>query len=257
MIKTPKLVEILDIIVENPLTKTLVLDGHIDAQPGQFVMIWLPGVNEKPMSVRKSEQHLHLCIEGRGDCTRRIIAMKKGEKIGLRGPYGRGFTMEKESILIGGGIGMPPLMNLYDSMGTDAGIRVLQGARSKERLLFMKSYPEMIVATEDGSLGYKGYITDILENEIRKRKPKAVYTCGPELMMLKVLNICTHHNIRVEASLERYMRCGFGVCASCVCGDRLVCLDGPVFSGQELQNNAHFGEFLLTASAQKRAIRDE
>lgn len=260
-IKKSTMVEIVDVIVENPFVKTLVLNINLSAEPGQFVMLWLPGIDEKPMSIRKTlpdKNRLHVTIEARGDCTTQMTSMKPGDKLGIRGPYGKAFTLEQDCIMVGGGVGMPPVTNLYEAVGGKAaGARLLQGARNKDRLLFTKVFPEMIIATDDGSTGHHGYVTDLLEQEIEKKKPKIVYTCGPELMMVKVMEICKRHGVQMEASLERYMRCGVGVCGSCVCGKSVVCIDGPIFSIDQLENNPEFGKFELTKSAKKVPLGEQ
>ena len=250
----PDMVKILEAKKENRYITTFVLDKKMDAVPGQFVMVWLPGVDEKPMSVRHSGEHLHVTVEARGECTEQITKLSEGEKIGIRGPYGTGFTHDKDCIIVGGGVGMPPLMNLYEKM-SDKSVRVLQGARTKDRLLFTGT-ENMKIATDDGTEGHKGFVTDILEEEIKSGKPKIVYTCGPEHMMVKVMEICKKHGVRMEASLERYMRCGLGICGSCVCGKSLVCLDGPVFPIEELEKNPDFGKHALSKSAKKQTLKE-
>ena len=102
----------------------------------------------------------------------------------------------------------------------------------------------MLIATDDGSCGRKCFTTEILEELLRdnkKNKIKVVYTCGPEIMMKKILDICNKYKIKCEESLERIMKCGFGVCGACMCNDKLVCKDGPVFTRAEIK--AMFQEF--------------
>lgn len=250
----PEMVKILEAKKENRYTTTLVLDKKMDATPGQFVMVWLPGVDEKPMSVRRSGRHLHITVEGKGKCTELMAGLSEGGTIGIRGPFGKGFSQKKDCIIIGGGAGMPPLMNLYEQIG-DSSVRLLQGARSKERLIFtgMKG---MKVATDDGSQGHRGFVTELLEEEIKSGKPKIVYTCGPEPMMVRVREICKKHGIMMEASLERYMRCGIGICGSCACGRSVVCKDGPVFTIGELEKNPDFGRHALSMSARKQTLEE-
>ncbi len=249
----PEMTRILRIKKENPYVKTITLDMKMKAEPGQFVMIWLPGVDEKPMSIRSSNENLMISVEARGKCSESFTCLKEGDSIGVRGPYGKGFSHVKDCIIVGGGIGMPPLMNLSESMGGN--MRMLQGARTKDRLIFTDSH-DMMTATDDGSEGHSGFVTELLEKEIIKKKPRIVYTCGPELMMVKVMEICKRHGVGMEASLERYMRCGIGICGSCVCGKSIVCLDGPVFTMEQLEKNPDFGKHALSRSAKKLTLEE-
>ncbi|RMF07037.1 dihydroorotate dehydrogenase electron transfer subunit [Candidatus Woesearchaeota archaeon] len=269
----PRMVRILDVIEENPFVKTFLLDIKMDALPGQFVMVWLPGLDEKPMSVRgtseaspavkallqkaklkpNSEGAVAITVEARGPTTKELLQKKPNDMIGIRGPYGKPYSIVEDSIMVGGGVGMPPVAFLADILKKR---RLLQGARTKERLLFLDQYEDMRISTDDGTLGHKGFVTELLEEEIMKKKPKMVYACGPELMMLAVLRICRKHRIPMEASLERYMRCGLGVCGSCVCGNRVVCVEGPVFNDKELEEMADFGKFALTKSARKVTLKE-
>ena len=104
-----------------------------------------------------------------------------------------------------------------------------------------------LISTDDGSEGYKGYTTDILEEKLLKKNNKIdkVYSCGPEIMMKKVVDICYKYKVSCEVSLERYMKCGFGVCGQCsvdlegIC----ICQDGPVFSGTKVGKIKEFGKY--------------
>ena len=100
---------------------------------------------------------------------------------------------------------------------------------------------EVIVVTEDGSYGKTGLVTEVMENLLSQIKFDAVYTCGPEKMMHKVVQLATAKTIYAEASIERMMKCGIGMCGSCSFGDVLACKDGTVFNGQFLLANKEFG----------------
>ena len=132
------------------------------------------------------------------------------------------------------------------------------GSRTKEEVFFEKvdtviNIPrdvtvKVIPVTEDGSYGAKGYVTDVLEKLLEENKYDAIYTCGPELMMYKVVKLANEKGIFVQASLERMMKCGVGICGSCCVNEDLVCRDGTVFDGQHLAKNSEFGHFERTKS---------
>ncbi len=201
--------------------------------PGQFIMLWIPNVGEKPFSLADKDLIL---VKKVGPFTSKLFELGEGDYVWIRGPYGRGFTPKGKKIaLIAGGIGIPPLYALVKHFGNDfEKITLIYGARSKEEfaLLDIENYvDEIVFTTDDGSFGLKGFPTDVLRR--RKGEFDYVYTCGPEIMMAKVLEIMNFKNVQVSA--ERYMKCGIGVCGSCALGKYLVCKDGPVFYGEELK----------------------
>ena len=114
----------------------------------------------------------------------------------------------------------------------------------------------MITTTDDGSFGLKGYTTDALNDVIKNNKIKIVYTCGPEIMMEKIVEICDQNNIEVEASLERYMSCGFGICGKCTVNDKIICVDGPIFNSKQLKEMPEFGKFARLKSGKKVTLKE-
>mgnify|MGYP001573243476 FL=1 len=113
----------------------------------------------------------------------------------------------------------------------------------------------MIVTTDDGSYGRKGFTTDILGEVLSKNKKiKIVYTCGREIMMKRVFEICKKHKRECEASLERMMKCGFGICGACMINDRIVCMDGPIFNSKQLSKLSEFGKFARLKSGRNVTI---
>ena len=114
--------------------------------------------------------------------------------------------------------------------------------------LLEKNDHEIIAVTEDGSYGEKGYVTDVLEKLLEENTYDAIYTCGPELMMYKTVQMANKKGIFVQASLERMMKCGVGICGSCCVNDDLACRDGTVFDGENLSKKSEFGHFHRTKS---------
>ncbi len=209
------------------------LSKGFDFTPGQFVMVWLPGVGEKPFSLAWKDL---LVIKRVGPFTSRLFELQEGDRLWIRGPYGRGFERKWNRVaLVSGGIGIPPLYALVRAWRNEfEGITLIYGARSKEELalLDIEDYvDEVVITTDDGSAGKKGFPTDVLAE--RRGEFDGVYACGPEPMLKAVLRIMDYENVQVSA--ERYMKCGIGVCGSCNLGKYLVCRDGPVFEGEKLR----------------------
>ena len=254
------------VVDETPTVRTLYFHDQFlgSVLPGKFAMVWIPGVNELPMSVMVSKNGSGFTVRKRGESSTALYNLKVGDKIGVRGPYGNSFDIKGEKILlIGGGTGLAPLMRLiaYAGVCSDyevSEITVLMGSRTKEEVFFEKvdtviNIPrdvtvKVIPVTEDGSYGEKGYVTDVLEKLLEENKYDAIYTCGPELMMYKVVKLANEKGIFVQASLERMMKCGVGICGSCCVGQDLACRDGTVFDGEYLAKNSEFGHFQRTKS---------
>jgi dihydroorotate dehydrogenase electron transfer subunit len=209
------------------------------ARPGQFVMVWIPGIDEIPMSLSLIEARQAITVEAKGEATRMLHDMQEGDRIGIRGPYGQGFTLEgTRHLYVAGGTGAAPLLPLIQR-SSDA--TVLLGAQTADRLLFPDEIAEsanLHVATDDGTRGHHGYVTDLLD-EIGQHD--VVYTCGPEPMMKKVLDWSQRQGVALQASLERYMKCGIGLCDACAIDGYHVCRDGPVFTGEMLAGLDDFG----------------
>ena len=117
----------------------------------------------------------------------------------------------------------------------DINTTILMGATTSRSLFFKNRFKGIKLFTDDGSEGIKGYPTDILEELHNKHNYEIIYTCGPEIMMYKVYEFCKMRSIECEASLERYMKCGIGICGQCVCNGQMVCKDGPVFEWGEIR----------------------
>jgi dihydroorotate dehydrogenase electron transfer subunit len=258
------------VVEETPSVKTLVFKDNSSsiAKPGQFLMIWIPGMEEVPMSVMVSDKkdRAAVTIRRHGLVSTALFNKRVGEVLGVRGPYGNQFKIgihTKKVLLVGGGTGLVPLLRLTTKMNkAKIDTTIILGARSKEEVFFEKqaidflaeTKHEIIVTTEDGSYGVKGYTTDAMSEIVNKQKFDMVYTCGPELMMKKVFDIASANSLPIQASLERYMKCGIGICASCCIGDQLVCKDGTVFNGKQLSVMTEFGRIYRDKSGRKIAL---
>ena len=248
------IVTIEKVIDETPTVKTLVFSDSImpNVLPGQFAMVWIPGINELPMSVMISKESgkAAFTVRKHGLASTGLFNIKVGEKIGIRGPYGNAFDIKQgKLLLVGGGTGLVPMMRLLTHVKSTDDVTVLIGAKSKDEVFFedlandlLQNNPHhVIISTDDGSYGEKGFVTDIVEKLVNESHFDGVYTCGPEKMMFKTVQSAHSRGIFVQASLERMMKCGVGICGSCCVGEDLACKDGTIFDGTHLSKNNEFG----------------
>ncbi len=264
-----RMVQITEIKQENSTVKTLGFDDENcqKANPGQFVMVWIPGLDEIPMSIScTSPNSVSISIEKVGQATEALHQMRVGDLIGIRGPFGNGFTLTKKGnvLIVGGGTGLIPLKFLGEKLAkSPAKMTFLAGAKTKDEMLFQnrieplirKTLGKLVVTTDDGSCGLKCMITEPVEDLLAKERFDMIYTCGPEPMMVKMFLLAEKHNVPLQASLERLMRCAIGICGSCVIGGFRVCVDGPVFTKEQLQTvRDEFGRFRLDFSGRRRRI---
>ena len=254
----PRICSIVDIIENTTLHKTFYFSDEKcrNAKPGQFIMIWIPGIDEIPMSLSFIGEKQGVTVEKKGEGTKKLHEMNVGDKIGIRGPYGNAFSMHgKKFLFVAGGTGIAPLLPLIKMVKEKV---VILGARTSSLLLFEKELKEMnaklYIATDDGSHGYHGFATDVFEKIIKEGKFDMVYTCGPEAMMKKVFDLCIKKNIPMQASLERYMKCGVGICDSCAIDGYHVCKDGPVFDINMLKKMKDFGKWKRDETGKKVEI---
>lgn len=244
-VNTLRTTPIVDVKTETDTVKTFTVKDKLcaKAKPGQFLMLWIPGVDEIPLSVLNAgDGEVSVSVKAVGDATRHLHQMKTGEILGVRGPFGTSFTESRGRVLlVGGGTGTAPLLFLAKKLAVKADrLSFVIGARSKGELLFLNELDavcieqSVLATTEDGSYGLQCLATEPLEKLVDKEKFNIIYTCGPELMMRKVFDLAEKRKIAMEASLERLMRCGIGLCGSCVIGKYRVCRDGPVFTAAQL-----------------------
>lgn len=243
---------------------TFALDIDIDVRPGEMVMVWLPrapsGIrddevsDEIPMSISGiARDHITITVKGVGPTTRSMLRLRPGDRIGVAGPFGRGFTVEGDRpLLIGGGVGMAPLMPLLHRFLATATPLVIAGGASSADIPFLTQLRSVMGAnfsTEDGSLGTKGMVLDVLDT-IDLSTIDAIYCCGPMRMLERLWGRLSPMGLPIEMSLETRLRCGRGLCGSCAIGPYRVCRDGPVFDGGML------GE-IWSAAGEREAIASE
>jgi NAD(P)H-flavin reductase len=229
-----------------PYVVLAVADELARAAPGQFYMLaaaarWGGGEGERPflgraVSVLRSGEDgaVEFLLEDVGPGTRRLCELDAGDELLLVGPFGRGFTPAPPgTLLVGGGIGIAPLVAAQRAWGG----RALLGFRDAHHARAGDLFADPAIATDDGSLGHHGFVTELLEREL-EREPRPVYACGPPAMLAAVRDLVRRHAAPAELALEAPMACGFGACYGCVVatvdGYRRVCLDGPVFDAAVL-----------------------
>lgn len=240
---------------ENYKVTTYELDYKLDAEPGQFIMLWLPGKGEKPMGIANTDPMM-ISVAHVGGFTDEMKKLKEGDVLSFRGPMGNGFKIPEKAnsiLLVAGGTGVVPL-HLLAKKAKSKGIRVFAvlGARTKDELSYEKRLlrltEELLVTTDDGSKGFKGNAVDGAKELLKGHVVDVVCSCGPEKMMKFLAEFCQKKNIPCQLSLERYMKCGTGICGSCMIGDKRVCKDGPVFTAAEALGFREFGTLKRDAS---------
>lgn len=251
---------ILKIIEETPAIRTFKLDTSdwLRGKAGQFLMVWVRGVDEVPMTLSYDDG---ITVQRVGEATEAMFRLKEGDTLGIRGPYGNGWELAGDNILIiSGGVGSAPLAPLAEKAAS-IGVQVtaLAGYRTKDEVHFSERFKKAgktLISTDDGSYGHKGFVTDLMK-DIDLNTFTQIYCCGPEKMMYRVLGILDERKIaaRSQLSLQRYMKCGIGVCGSCCIdpGGLRVCTDGPVFKGDTLLDS-ELGKYARDASGRRIKI---
>ncbi len=283
----PKDFKIKEIVRNSSQVVTLIFEGTLNSIPGQFVMLWLPEVDEKPISISLDDpekNEIHLSIADIGPVTHKFCEeMKVGDSLGMRGPYGTSFSLSGEAArssesvttssdpvqqshavqdseqagmtlqhvaMIGGGCGCAPMRYLaYEARKKGVEVDYYIGVRTKDLVMFEEEMTSIgcnvFVSTDDGTHGEKGFITQQLEKNLAAKKVDKIYTCGPEMMMKVVADIAQKNEIPAEISMERYMKCGFGICGQCCLDDSglRLCKEGPVITGERALQSKEFGNY--------------
>jgi len=225
-------------------------DPGPEPDAGQFAMLaaaehWGAGEDERPFLPRAfsyarfADGEAHFLLEDVGPGTHRLCELAPGDRLWTLGPLGVGFQPPAErrrALLVGGGVGIAPLAILQDQLG-DA--RVLLGFRDGPHAEGAALLSGALLATDDGSVGSHGLVTDLLAAELDADAHATVYACGPPPMLEAVRALCEARSVPAQLALESGMACGFGACFGCVVptrdGYRRVCVDGPVISAERLE----------------------
>ena len=229
--------------------------------PGQFAMIaavdrWGGGADERPYLprafsiARHAAGESHFLLEDVGPGTRRLCELRPGERMWALGPLGRGFNLEgpdlagRRPLLLGGGVGIAPHAILQDTLAarppSAPAAVVLLGFRERRRAAGAALLKDACIATDDGSVGHHGLVTELLAKELDRDADAVVYACGPAPMLETVRALCERHRVPGQLALEAGMACGFGACYGCAVPRRgggylRVCVDGPVIDAAALE----------------------
>jgi len=227
------------------------------AQPGQFIMVRVNAhpspLLRRPFSIHsKNERTIEIFFQIAGLGTELLSQHNPEDTLDILGPLGKGFDAgeklkEKDVAVVGGGRGIAPLYFLSQELQSlGASIRVFYGGKSQADLPLKEKFEEMDIdlscSTDDGSFGFKGFVSDLLKEELEKFTPHYIFACGPEAMMKKISGMAQEKNIPAAFSLESIMGCGFGACWGCVRRIKRddkeewvkICEEGPVFSGNDI-----------------------
>lgn len=262
----PIALKIIDIKVEAENIKTFKFERKFDVSPGQFILLWIPRLNMKPFGVSHLDNsYFEITVCKAGEFTEKLFEKKVGDYVGIQGPYGKSFSIDgkKRVIIVAGGYGVAPLAFLAEVLNkNNADVTFILGAKTRDSLVYKKRFDnseiKVIFTTDDGSAGEKGFVTDALKKILTMKDNNfdMIYSCGPEKMMQEVIKISDEYNIDCEVSMERYMKCGFGICGQC-CADGSgvrVCKEGPVFDKEFVKTKiSEFGLYKREKAGEKHA----
>jgi len=256
------IVKIDKVTVECHHTKTFRFHAPFEAEPGQFIMVWVPRHDEVPMALSYVDGLKGFTSHAQGETTNALSEFKAGDRIGIRGPLGNSFDIKGKRILfVAGGTGIASVIAAMEA-AAKGGRKVVTalGAKTKDELIFVKRAEkagEVHLATDDGSEGFSGFASTLGERLLESHKFDQVITCGPEVMMKKIVDAASMKRLPVQASVERFMKCAVGICDACAFGDRLVCVDGPVFSGEFLAGCEDFGRYRRDESGRRVPLKQQ
>jgi dihydroorotate dehydrogenase electron transfer subunit len=218
------------------------------AKPGQFVDIKVNDTLEpllrRPFSIHRVDAKLvEVIYEVVGKGTEILSKKKTGDTLDVIGPLGSGFTFKKTTILVAGGMGVAPLIFLAEKLKEIPSL-VLIGAKNKHKIICIKEFRKLgcqvKISTDDGSVGFKGKVTELLKKILPTMdyRVSTIYACGPRPMLKEISALSKKYNVPAQISLEEHMACGIGACLGCVVKTkdayRRVCKEGPVFNADEI-----------------------
>ena len=265
--------------------RTLFFEDDIPISAGQFFMVWVPGGGEIPISasIISPGNRRGVTVADVGYTTHALNTLKDGDTLHIEGPYGSGFRLTDDWLWVGGGVGASPIVAALSGL-VEKELRntVVLGASTSHALVLKGTARELIggndrtggadasngaavrsekgslhICTDDGSEGFSGLASQLAHTLILERKAqglkmyRGMAACGPEPMMLTLLELARLHGLPCQFSLERFMRCGVGICDSCSIDGLQVCRDGPVFTGEVVSELGEFGRFTRDPSGRK------
>ncbi len=212
--------------------RVLVLDGAFQALPGQFVFVWVPGIGEKPFSLALGDPAM-LLVRGVGRVSSAIASLQEGDEILVRGPCGNGYVPAGKACLVGGGSGVAPIYFIANRYRSSVEAAFVGGRCGADLPLCddLAGLVETYQTTEDGSAGERGLVTDAMASRLPRYRGREFFNCGPEAMLLRAAELESRVTVpeKIFFSVERYTKCGIGLCGSCALDGYRTCVDGPVF----------------------------
>ena len=227
----------------NKYSRTIKFDWDEKAVPGQFVMVWCPGMDEIPLSLSSVDDEKSITFKVIGPDTEFLASRKAGDEIRVRGPYGNGYDLSAKRILVvGGGIGIAPITPVLKQRKVDA----VFAARDADEVAYAdpigKEYcGKHWICTDDGSMGAHCNAVEMVKKVLSENEYDEIIACGPEVMLFFLLKYMNEIGMKCQFSLERYMKCGAGVCGACMIDEHRVCKDGPVFTREQINSMKDFG----------------
>jgi len=269
---TPNFIKIKEIIKETNNTNTYIFDltnerlnQDFSWNPGQFMMAGVFGIGESAISLSNVEKDyvINLTIRNVGNVTNKILNMKKGDTLGIRGPYGIGWPLEKlkgkDILIVAGGMGMAPLRGVINFVNDNRteynNLEIIYGARNPEDMIFKYDFKKwkkiknctlhLTADTITEKLLFEcqtGLVTSCFPNMKTHHRNAIALICGPEIMMryvAKCLETIGYRDNQIYLSLERRMKCGIGKCGHCQIGTKFVCKHGPIFNYADIKPFIH------------------
>lgn len=234
----------------NKYSKTIKFDWDAEAKPGQFIMVWCPGMDEIPLSLSSVDTEKSITFKVIGPDTEALASKSVGDRLRVRGPYGNGYDLSSKRVLVvGGGIGIAPITPVLKCKDVDA----VFAARDADEVAYADPIGKEFcrnhwICTDDGSMGEHCNAVEMVKKVLADHEYDEIIACGPEVMLFFLLRYLNEIGMKCQFSLERYMKCGAGICGACMCDEHRVCKDGPVFTGEQINRMKDFGNGRRDAS---------
>lgn len=262
LVSRPRAVRITKVRDESGKAKSLFFRDEFSSKalPGNFVIVWLPGLEEMPMNISRIGSESSITIWPYSPGTNALCSMKEGDKIWLRGPYGNPYRIHGSNILlIGSGSGLSPLLALAERIASKKlSATFILHAKTEQGLIFydeLSKACEVVTVTADGSRGREGKASEVA-SDLMKGKD-TVYAGLGEVELRRIFQTAEARKVPVQFGLERSMLCGVGLCGSCSIGKYLVCRDGPVLNSEQIRECfAELGIFRRTKSGAIVPVKD-
>jgi dihydroorotate dehydrogenase electron transfer subunit len=242
LVSRPRPIRVKEVLAEKGSVRSIFFqdDMCVSASPGNFVMVWLPGIEEIPMNISRMGDVCSITVWPYGPGTTALCSMKNGDTIWLRGPYGNPYSIiGEDSLLVGSGGGLSPLLGLAKRIkAKKLSATFVLHAKSKDGLIFYEELSKIcrvVAVTSDGSEGVQSKASEVAVKLIKEGKFDSIYAGLNEIELRSIFDAAEAKRIPVQFGLERSMLCGIGLCGSCSIDKYLVCKDGPILKTEQLR----------------------